>query len=92
MSNTITVYSAPNCRGCRFTKRTLDVAGITYTEVEDAAEHIDLVEEIKERARIQGVQAKWPYVSVFNEQNELVADWVDYRPDLIEEHITGRAA
>lgn len=87
----ITVYTTPICQMCRATKRSLDNAGIEYDTI-DATADVNLAEAIRERANELGVMATMPYVTVYNQDNELVADWFGFQPDNIKQHCVGAAA
>lgn len=82
----VTVYSTPNCQGCRATKRKLDAAQIPYQEV-TASDSMELTETIKARAAELGTPAAMPYVTIYDESNNLIADWFAFRPDLINQHL-----
>lgn len=68
--------------------RAFDKARIAYDYIPDVTTDVDLVESLRERATELGVTGGAPYVSIHNANNELVADWFGYRPDLIQTHLT----
>lgn len=68
--------------------RAFDKHRIAYDYVEDVTKDIDLVESLRERAAELGVAGGAPYVSIYSTDNELIADWFGYRPDLIQTHLT----
>lgn len=92
MSNTITVYSKPGCVQCVATYRKLDRHNVEYDRVPDVTVNVDLVESIRARARELTVAGGMPYVTVYNESNELIADWFGFNPDNLDQYAIGRAA
>lgn len=84
----VTLYSKPSCQQCKATMRALDKARIAYDYIPDVTENIDLVESLKARANELGVAGGMPYVSVYNADNTLVADWFGFQPGLISKHLT----
>lgn len=84
----VTLYSKPNCQQCRATMRAFDKHRIAYDYVEDVTKDIDLVDSLKARANELGVVGGMPYVSIYNNDNELVADWFGFQPGLISKHLT----
>lgn len=84
---TITIYTTENCQQCRGTKRVLDKAGIDYNTIQaDAPEARELANAIRERAAELGVSATMPYVTVFDDNNDLIADWFGFQPGMITDH------
>ena len=74
---TVTVYtSGPACQACRLTKRRLDQAGITFTEIP-----IDSDPNIVEAAQYLGLRTA-PIVCASTDDGELC--WDGYRPDRID--------
>lgn len=73
MHPTTTVFSTPNCMGCRGTKRRLDELGVSYREV-DLAEHPDEAKRLRELGFSSA-----PVVEVQLEDG--VDRWDGYRPD-----------
>ena len=84
MANTITVYKTQSCQMCRATTRKLDNAGAEYTEIfVDAPENAELAEQIRLRSEELGVLSQAPYVTVYNDKNQLIDDWFGFQPDKI---------
>jgi len=48
---------------------------------------LELTETIKARAAELGTPAAMPYVTIYDESNNLIADWFAFRPDLINQHL-----
>ena len=84
----ITVHTTEPCQKCRITKRKLDDAKIPYATINASEKGNELLADaIRARADELNSPAKMPYVTVYDEHNVLVADWLSFRPDLINEHI-----
>lgn len=83
----VTLYSKQNCQQCRATKFKLDQLGIEYEYVEDVTTDVDLVESLKARAAELGVAGGMPYVSIYDNENNLIIDWFGFQPVLIDHHL-----
>lgn len=81
----VVVFTKPECAQCDQTKRMLDRAGIHYTTV-DVTEDEDALAYIK----LELGYLAAPVVVAATEAGD--HDWNGFRPDLIAEHITNRAA
>lgn len=79
------VYTKPDCVQCTQTKRMLDRAGIVYTTV-DITEDDTALWYVKDYL---GYLAA-PVVVTSTEDGD--QSWNGFRPDLIKQHITARAA
>lgn len=87
----ITLYTTQNCQQCRATKRILDRASTEYTVVAaDGPDAHDLAEAIRARAVELGVMSTMPYVTVFDDNNDLVADWFGFQPGMITDYALAR--
>lgn len=83
----ITLYTTQNCQQCRATKRILDRASTEYEVIAaDGPDAHDLAEGIKARAVELGVMSTMPYVTVYDENNVLVADWFGFQPGKITDY------
>ena len=71
MATAVIVYTNPGCQPCRMTKKMLDQAGISYTEV-DLSQNEAALEHVKELGHRQA-----PVVETDS------TDWSGFRPDLI---------
>ncbi|MGP9528176.1 glutaredoxin family protein [Glutamicibacter sp. AOP5-A2-18] len=88
---TITLYTTQNCQQCRGTKRVLDKSSVEYVTVQaDAADAHELAEAIRGRADELGVPATMPYVTVYDDDNMLVADWFGFQPGKITDFVLVR--
>ena len=79
------VYTKPECPQCDMTKKMLERADVFYTAV-DVTEDPTALWYIKDQL---GYLAA-PVVVASTESGDV--DWNGFRPDLIRQHITARAA
>ena len=83
----VTVYSKPSCGQCNMTKIELRKKGVEFEEINALAPgNEELAEAIRERANEKGIVGSFPYVTVYDEYNELIADWFGFIPDMINNH------
>lgn len=83
----VTVYSKPSCGQCNMTKIELRKKGVDFEEINALAPgNEELSEAIRERANEKGIIGSFPYVTVYDEYNELIADWFGFIPDNINNH------
>lgn len=83
----VTVYSKPSCGQCNMTKIELRKKGVEFEEINALAPgNEELAEAIRERANEKGIIGSFPYVTVYDEYNELIADWFGFIPDNINSH------
>lgn len=87
MSRKITVYSKDSCGQCTMTKNTLKRKGVEFEEIRaDAPGMEDLAQSIRDRAAEKGITGSFPYVTVYDSDNVLVADWFGFIPANINDH------
>ncbi|MGO4297126.1 glutaredoxin family protein [Glutamicibacter sp. MCAF14] len=83
----VTVYSKPSCGQCNMTKIELRKKGVQFEEINALSPgNEELAEAIRERANEKGIIGSFPYVTVYDEYNELIADWFGFIPDSINNH------
>lgn len=84
MARKVTVYSKPSCGQCNMTKIELRKKGVEFEEINALAPgNEELSEAIRERAKEKGIAGSFPYVTVYDENNNLIADWFGFIPDNI---------
>lgn len=87
MSRKITVYSKESCVQCNVTKRDLDTKNVEYEVIlADARGNEELADSIRARQQETRSPNQMPYVTVYDSDNNLIADWFGYRPDMINDH------
>ena len=80
----VTIYSKPACGQCTLTKRELNKKGVEYEEINALAPgNEELAQSIKDRATEKGIAGSFPYVTVYDDKNQLIADWFGFIPDNI---------
>lgn len=91
MTRKTTVYSKPSCGQCNMTKIELNKKGVEFEEINALAPgNEELAESIRDRAVEKGIQGSFPYVTVYDENNELIADWFGFIPDNINAYAAVR--
>lgn len=84
MSRKITVYSKESCVQCNATKRDLDTKKVEYELImADAPGNEELADSIRARQKETHSPNQMPYVTVYDTNNNLIADWFGNRPDMI---------
>lgn len=84
MARKVTVYSKPSCGQCTLTKNELSKKGVEFEEINALAPgNEELAQSIRDRATEKGIIGSFPYVTVYDAQNNLVADWFGFIPDNI---------
>lgn len=77
----LTIYTTPNCHGCRLTKGVLDREGITYRTV-DLTESLDDYRAVKAMGYTQAPVVCVTYPDGRNDH------WSGLRPDKLNTYIT----
>lgn len=91
MTRKVTVYSKKPCGQCSMTKSTMNKQGVEYEEIRaDLPGMEELAESIRGRAKELGVTGTMPYVTVHDEDNQLIADWFGFIPSNITDHAAVR--
>lgn len=84
MTRKTTVYSKPSCGQCNMTKIELGKKGVEFEEINALAPgNEELAQSIRDHAAEKGIAGTLPYVTVYDENNNLIADWFGFIPDNI---------
>ena len=87
MTRKVVMYSKNECGQCDLTRRELNRKSVEFEEIKvDVITPNELAESIRERAKEKGINGSFPYVTVHDESNNLIADWFGFIPDNINAH------